>query len=370
MNDTTEEEIHSPPEEAQVPRMELSGLSRGLALFAGVILPAICFFFGCPNRPLWQSQKISDYAQLFLSHAGSAPFYPLLLYNMASMVLMVCHPHRYLHNVWVRWGIYSGVAVALGFWGLFMVALGENIAFTLSWGLFVSLLSSAVSWGMMLAVRWMIRNNMGILLTVLIGLFFCLILFIPIILVLLLVIASWSATAWAVTAYGAMSLWIIRQRGNKRFQFSLAQLLGVMAWVAGYCSAWRIAYLIVLEKYAQLPTKPPPQCYLCTAAARGHRRWVGSEELITPDGSTVRVNDQLRTFKAFELLLQTVCPGFHRLCRKIYNAIGPILAATIRHPMAADAAYTLLKPAEWICRGLLRLVLNDPTCYLEKLYRS
>jgi hypothetical protein len=119
-----------------------------------------------------------------------------------------------------------------------------------------------------------------------------------------------------------------------------------------------------------LPTKPPPQCYLCTAAAWGHRRWVGSEEFVAPDGSTIRVSDQLRTFKAFELLLQTVCPRFHRLCRKIYDAIGPVLAATIRHPLATDAAYTLLKPAEWLCRGLLRLVLHDSNCYLIRLYRS
>jgi hypothetical protein len=365
------EESHSLPEGAQKSGGNLSGLSRALALFAGVILPVICFSLSYPEQPIWQSQRITDYAQLFLTHAGSAPFYPLLFYNMASMILMICRPRRYLHNVWVRWGIYSGVAVALGFWVLFMLAVGDNVAFMLSLGVFFSLLSAAVFWGLMLLMRWMLRNGMGGLLAVLIGICTCLAIFVPKILVFPLAISLWSATAWAVTAYGAMSLWIIRQRGEKRFQFSLAQLLGIVAWWSGYLSAWRIAYLIVLEKYSLLsPTPPPPgSCYLCTAAARGHRRWVGGEEIFTPDGSVFRVNDQLRTFKAFELLLQTVCPRCHRLCRKVYDGIGPVLASAIRHPLAADAAYALLKPAEWLCRGILKLVLDETSCYLKQIYR-
>jgi hypothetical protein len=68
-----------------LPQNPLSGLAKGLFLFTGVILPVLCFFIRCPCQPNWQSGCPQGYAQLFLSHAGSLPFYPLLLYNMTSM---------------------------------------------------------------------------------------------------------------------------------------------------------------------------------------------------------------------------------------------------------------------------------------------
>ena len=66
-----------PPSPA-VPRFRLSGLARGLFLYTGVVLPVLCFLFGYPNKPDWQSGAASAYAQLYLSPRGSLPFYPLL----------------------------------------------------------------------------------------------------------------------------------------------------------------------------------------------------------------------------------------------------------------------------------------------------
>ena len=81
---------------------------------------------------------------------------------------------------------------------------------------------------------------------------------------------------WAVIAYSAMALRLMRRRRADRWQFSLAQLLGAPCRGSPRGrGAWRMSLLVVFEEYAKLPTSPPPSdCYVATAAARGHRRWV------------------------------------------------------------------------------------------------
>jgi hypothetical protein len=182
-------------------------------------------------------------------------------------------------------------------------------------------------------------------------------------------ISFFLSTPWAVASYATMSFLLIRHRKEKGFQFTLAQLMGVVTWFGGYCAAWRVAYLIVLEEYAKLPAKAPQRCYLCTAAARGHRRWVRSEEFIAADGGKCRVNDQLRCFKAFELLLLAGSPRLHRLCRRVYDAVGPAMARAIMYPLFADIAYAALKPLEWFCRAMLFTVVRDRAGWL-RLYRG
>ena len=54
----------------------------GIKLFAGVILPLVCFVISLPDRPDWQSGTLDAYAQLLLSHRASLPLYPFLLYSM------------------------------------------------------------------------------------------------------------------------------------------------------------------------------------------------------------------------------------------------------------------------------------------------
>jgi hypothetical protein len=44
--------------------------------------------------------------------------------------------------------------------------------------------------------------------------------------------------------------------------------------------------------------------------------------------------------------------------RAIYDRIGPTMAAALVHPLLADLAYVLLKPAEWITLLLLRRTIK------------
>jgi hypothetical protein len=353
-----------PPDAAE---FRPSVLARALFLYTGVILPAICFSMGFPDQPDWQSGKAMAFAQLYLSHKGSMPFYPCLLYNMASMSLLVFKPKRFAAKVWVRFGVYSGVAVAVGFWGLFVLTSysgpPRSIIAQFFTAFFFSLLGIIVPWAIVYGLHFSLKKYDWTKWIILILIVICILG-----IVYLFIFSLLCSTPWAVAAYAAMSFMIIRHRKEKGFQFSLAQLLGFVTWFGGYCATWRVAYLIVLEEYSKLPTDPPPQCYLCTAAARGHRRWVRSEEHFAADGRKFRVNDQLRRFKAFELFLIAVCPRMHRLCRWIYDLAGPVLARTIVHPIIADIAYAALKPPEWICQAVLFCTVRDSAAY-RKLYR-
>ena len=166
-----------------------------------------------------------------------------------------------------------------------------------------------------------------------------------------------------------MAIYAARHSGVKRLRFSLARLLGVVTWLAAYLGAWRTSVLLMLQEYAKLPTTPPEDCYVSTAAARGHRRLVGAEEYAAPTGKAYRVNNQMRYLKAAELLLAALSPPAHRTCRRVYDRIGPVLAGMLIHPLLADAAYLSLKPAEWLCRAALALLLPDRGQSFRDLYR-
>lgn len=344
-----------------------SVFARTLFLLTGVIVPLVCFVLGYPEKPDWQSGSASAFAELYLSHKGSMPFYPLLMYNMASMALLVFNPRRFIDKFWVRFGVYSGTIVALGFWVLFALAnnghsstpnsapfcfivfvspLGVGIPWAIIYGFYVA--AKNYDWGKWLAM-------IAIVLGLLASPFLC-------------ILALLFSTPWAVASYLAMTGLIFTYRNKEVFQFSLAQLLGFVTWFGSYCAAWRMAYLLVLEEYAKLPTVEPERCYFCSATARGHRRWVKGEDYLAADGRIFLVNDQLRRFKAFEILLVAICPKWHRCCRSIYDCVGPIMAKTLIHPLLADAAYVALKPLEWLCRAAMFLAVRERDGYL-KLYR-
>jgi hypothetical protein len=94
-----------------------------------------------------------------------------------------------------------------------------------------------------------------------------------------------------------------------------------------------------------------------------------AETLTDADGRIWTVNDQLRTLKAFELMISMLSPAAHRALRSVYNRLGPRLAAALVHPLAADAAYLALKPLEWFARLALRVALGRHVALIARLYR-
>jgi hypothetical protein len=118
---------------------------------------------------------------------------------------------------------------------------------------------------------------------------------------------------------------------------------------------------------------PPPQdChYLCTVAARGHPWLVRPQRLGHRRGHPILVNRQLALANAFEDLLRERWPRFGRLCRLLYDRLAWPLSRQITHPLASDAIYLLMKPAEWLfALTLLILDPEEPEERIGRMYRD
>ena len=124
----------------------------------------------------------------------------------------------------------------------------------------------------------------------------------------------------------------------------------VRAWTE--TAEWNLSQVPTPEKL------PYDMHYLCTVAARGHRKIVKPLRLGVRHGHPVTANRQLLVANAFEDLLQKRTPRLHRAVRGFYDAQGLPIARRIQSPLASDAVYLLMKPAEWFF--LLGLYLFDP----------
>ena len=330
----------------------------GVQVFAGVILPFICFAISFPGRPDWQSGQPSAYAQLLLSHKASVPLYPFLLYSMICMVLLFANPARFLGNALVRFGIFSGVLVATEYWLIFQVAMDGS---SVIGQVVLSLLAAFLPWGIWRLFgkyhEWIVWGTITLL--------FLSVPVFPVVIGACL----WCSTPWALASYSVVSFTLIR-RSEGGLRFSLAQLLGSVTWFAAHCSAWRASFIWMLEEYSRLPTTPPKQCFVCTAVAKGHSRLVHGEDYLAPNGMAYRVNDQLRSLKAFELLLLSISPQSHLAGRWIYDRLGPRLAAMLVHPVLADVGYFVLKPVEWIALVCLGLAIPGKMGLICGLYSN
>jgi hypothetical protein len=381
MEPQSPEPAAAPPEDSEAaeakpqPRM----LLRCAWALTGVVLPFICFVIGFPGRPSWQSGNLRDYAALLMSHTASLPMYPLLLFSMVCLLLLTVRSERFARNGWIWLGIFSGVVLSIEYWIVFVAAINDMAD---GWGhsehyvvaFCLSAIAVAVPWFgcllFMIAFRRLARgeNNALPVILILVG---CLVLAIVLLYSIpyVIMLCLFCSTPWAVAAYASAAVWLIRQRGKPYFRYTLAQLLTAMTALAANFAAWRTAYQIMLTEYARLPTVAPQECFVCSAAARGHASVVGSTSYRSTRGESFIVNDQLRTLKAFELLLLALSPAAHRVLRRVYNCIGPRLAAALFHPLAADAAYFALKPIEWSARFLLRIVLGKHVALIARLYR-
>lgn len=119
---------------------------------------------------------------------------------------------------------------------------------------------------------------------------------------------------------------------------------GLLAtWLGGVVVAIAAKYPLAVQFYNDLPDEPP-DCFIVTAAARGHRSIVGA--WFDPHRGRL-VNRQLLVFWDFERRLQQRLPRFHWWLRAAYSRIGPVVARTMIFRWQADLVYLGLKPVEW-----------------------
>jgi len=124
-----------------------------------------------------------------------------------------------------------------------------------------------------------------------------------------------------------------------------------------------------------LSTKiPPPRVeyqghYLCTVAAKGHRRLVRPLRVGRRHGTAILVNRQLCVANAFEQLIQQCAPRLHKCIRYAYDHTGFHLSQHIHSEAAADAVYLLMKPLEWSFLFVLYFCTAQPEARISRQYR-
>ena len=339
-----------------------------------VAVPALLILPLTP-QPEWQSDAWADYAALMLAQTvdGFAPLWVATGLALAACLLWQGGRAR---SALVRWMIYLGsvlhvqIAVCWLLVHLDMIFGLWPITFT---GLFVGGIIASSLGGVWSRGRWsqwrigpLGLRQVANLVTA--GLILAAVLILAGAvdqaneLVLLIGIGSVVATlfwlpVWAALGWSHLSWQLLTFGGGLR-RYSLAKLLLAVSLAAGYMALWRIAMARALAEYALLPVDPPADCYVSTAAARGHRALVRSAAYRLPRGETLWINQQMLWLKAAEVVLRAALPGVHRKCRAVYNGLGPPLARRLNSPWRADAAYLMLKPVEWAARLLLRLLVR------------
>jgi len=364
-------------------------------VLVGVLLPVVCFllvFAGAPEEPDWQSGRYADYAWLLLGGSRTWAFYPFLIYCMLCLSVTLLRPETGRRYFVVRFGVYTGTVVAVQFTYVLGTALFDidgsgglkDLAVLLLGIPLASLVAIGVpmvGWFLLwIVIRLWQRSPSRIEFMLITGFITGIVVAVCVagathtspssllfaIPVLLILGSLASAPSWAAAVYACQSVRLWRQQPG-RLQLRLRQVLIVFTWIAAYLAAWRAAVVLMLQAYTQLPTEPPDNCYIATAAARGHGRFVGSHRVLCRDGSTRRVNMQLAYFKCGEIALQATLPGFHRAIRHAYDTLGPRLARWLVHPLAADAVYLALKPLEWLTRAALAVLIGD-TSIAQQMY--
>ena len=151
----------------------------------------------------------------------------------------------------------------------------------------------------------------------------------------------------AGVCYSLYAAIILRQKEYK-LRDVVNQKAAIGYWIGSLLVSIAAKYPLANNLYLGLADEPPEECFVVTAATRGHPRWVGTWY----DEREQRwLNRQLLTFWKFEDRLRASIPGFHRCLRRVYNRVGPFIARRIVYRWQADCVYALLKPLEWLVRS-------------------
>lgn len=336
---------------SQSSRSSFTVLERVLYSALGVVLPVVCFviaFRGYPPEPDWQKGGWDRYLLFVPDGRVGFPFYPLLIYSMSALCLLVYRPglSRLLA---VRLGLYAGIVMSLQYTYIQALAFEPQIVLALLVGLatnfillgFLKLLEripripivliavtvALVSVAVIVATRFTLAG-----------------------IVILIFAPAWCAGVYVKATLVARRL---HREAGATPAGPAALIASWLAWLSAYAAAWKWSIINAVAYYATLPPTHSG-CYIATAAAAGHPGFVGSTAVRAADGSVFRVNAQLRRLKCVEIALAAAWPAGHRRIRRAYDFAGPPLARIIAlHPLLADLAFAGLKPFEWIAFGLL-----------------
>ncbi len=127
--------------------------------------------------------------------------------------------------------------------------------------------------------------------------------------------------------------------------------------VCGSIPFWIGSVIWSRRIYESLPNNPP-DCFVVTAAARGHVSFVGPFFEINHGGRRRKANQQLITLWQFEALWRGHAPRSHALFRRVYNRLGPAVARRITSPGMADIVHFTIKPVEFVAGWAIRCAVH------------
>ena len=329
------------------------------------VIPVIAFFVVEVLQPDWQNGRFESYIALFLQPEASLLFFILLAYSVVCYLFLLAAPVHFSRFFPVRFGIYTGTLLALQYSITILV-----------WSFFSNAYFIILIWISPLALiflyrlainKWNPENvNRSLLILMLAGLIigafwngYDVFYFV---LAGLIILSPFGSFLIALRA----SVWLFN---NHETRFTLLHGLGVTAWLTSYVTAWRYDIIKTYELYAALPTQPPSDCYIATAAAYGHPQFVHSWT-VQNYGKSMKVNRQLQILKFAELGLMAVNPRLHKMTRRFYDTVGKYAAGRIRNPFVADAAYFLLKPWEWCAVLMLGWIIPDIKLLSTRIYMN
>ncbi|MEM8884868.1 MAG: DUF6688 family protein [Planctomycetota bacterium] len=295
------------------------------AVFAGVVLPALCFLtqIGSYWGPTWQSGRPDGILTLLFHRVPATGFGVLVGGAACALLTTLFAPARAKRGRWTKPALAAGMLVSFTFIAI-QVWLFPRTAFMVM-GL-VPIVVLIVGEIIVDPREGPVRPRTGVALAVLLGLVAFAAYPVTVVVALSMLPA---APAYALLAYAFA--W-------KRLGPGRPAVWTILPWFAGYALAWTHALRRAEELYRSLPPDaPPPPCFIVTAAARG--------------APSTR---QLVLCKAAEYQLARYAPRVHRALRVVYDRVGPPIARRIRSRRAARLTYYLLKPLEWSIRLIHR----------------
>ena len=315
----------------------------------GVLYPVIALVMVAVDHSIatpaqmWQDGQWSTWYALMLDPRVHWPAYPWLLVSTIALMCLLIRSRSGDHVI-VRVGVFTGVV-----WSIAFVVILMGATSIISW--FMAAIVAVVQFGLIEAAR-RVRRRFSIRDLVVATLIAALIftglslrglrgeqlawLFLPVFLV------GGAAGPLAMLTYVQAAFWLINRHRTGMTAWWFDAAVGLVPAAGGVGSGYAISRYADAA-YAALPTTQP-QCFVVTAASRGHSRWVGCRI----DGGVRYSNAQLIHLKQFERDLMTDYPRIHHRLRRVYDRVGPPLAHIISRSMwFADVAYVILKPIEW-----------------------
>jgi len=340
------------------------------AFYFGILVPVVILAMAsggalAQRSDRWQSGEMKTFALLLLEMPETLPAMPLMFAAMVALAVVEIRPNA-SRSLALRVTIYLGVLVSFQYLWYSMIAstfLPVLIGGVLSWPA-VFAISSLFAWSFRKLSRIMVLTA-GIAILLSLGINLPNDNFVP----------SGAAMLFLGSAFGGpFGCFVTYFITARRMYLGKYPTSSLWSWLTTWGTAattWIAAtsgsIMLMLNKYSQLPLTRPNDCFVCSAAAYGHKQIVLSKPVVIL-GQVHMINHQLRRLKFLEIALMAVFPSLHRMIRSLYNRVGPLVARPARKSRwYADACYLSLKPVEWLA-VLIQNMARIPESKIDRIY--